>query len=132
MEYDTLTEDSKVHTIYQQALTATGRLSSIDPNLQNIPIRTKEGREIRKMFIPSNDNLYFISADYSQIELRVLAHISKDQKLIEIFKEGTDIHSATAREIFHVSEVTSDQRRAAKAVNFGIVYGISDWDYQKI
>jgi len=124
---DTLTEDSKVHTIYQQALTATGRLSSIEPNLQNIPIRTKEGREIRKMFIPSNDNLYFISADYSQIELRVLAHISKDQKLIEIFKEGTDIHSATAREIFHVSEVTSDQRRAAKAVNFGIVYGISDW-----
>lgn len=124
---DALTEDDMVHTIYQQALTATGRLSSIEPNLQNIPIRTREGREIRKMFIPSKPNNYFISADYSQIELRVLAHISQDEKLIETFQKGIDIHSETARQIFHTNEVSSDQRRAAKAVNFGIIYGISDW-----
>ena len=124
---DALTKDHKVHTIYQQALTATGRLSSIEPNLQNIPIRTVEGRKIRKMFIPSKADNYFISADYSQIELRVLAHISKDEKLIETFKKGVDIHTETARQIFHKQEITSNERRAAKAVNFGIIYGISDW-----
>jgi DNA polymerase-1 len=125
--YDSLLPNSKVHTIYQQALTATGRLSSIEPNLQNIPIRTKEGREIRKMFIPSKPNNYFLSADYSQIELRVLAHVSKDKKLIETFRKGIDIHSETARQIFKTTEVTPEMRHAAKAVNFGIIYGISDW-----
>ncbi len=124
---DSLSPNHKVHTIYQQALTATGRLSSIEPNLQNIPVRTREGREIRKIFIPSNDDNYFLSADYSQIELRILAHISNDKRLIETFKKGVDIHTETAKEIFHSDNVTADMRRAAKAVNFGIIYGISDW-----
>ena len=119
----------KVHTRFQQTLTATGRLSSIDPNLQNIPIRLEEGRKIRQAFIPSERGWVIFAADYSQIELRVLAHISGDEKLIQAFKEDMDIHTKTAMEVFHVGkeEVTSNMRRHAKAVNFGIVYGISDY-----
>lgn len=122
-------ENDKVHTRYNQALTQTGRLSSTDPNLQNIPIRLEEGRKIRQAFIPSEEDWVIFAADYSQIELRVLAHIAGDQKLIEAFKEGMDIHTKTAMEVFHVGEheVTSNMRRHAKAVNFGIVYGISDY-----
>ncbi len=122
---EALYPDNKVHTIYQQALTQTGRLSSVEPNLQNIPIRTEEGRMIRKMFVPSNPNNSFISADYSQIELRVLAHMANVAKLKEAFIEGEDIHTKTAKEVFGHSEITSEERRRAKAVNFGIVYGIS-------
>ncbi|WP_428909352.1 DNA polymerase I [Niallia sp. Krafla_26] len=120
---------SKVHTIFNQALTQTGRLSSIDPNLQNIPIRLEEGRKIRQAFVPSQEGWLIFAADYSQIELRVLAHISSDEKLIEAFNEGMDIHTKTAMDVFHVTreEVTSNMRRHAKAVNFGIVYGISDY-----
>jgi len=119
----------KVHTRYQQTLTATGRLSSIDPNLQNIPIRLEEGRKIRQAFVPSEKGWVIFAADYSQIELRVLAHIAGDEKLIQAFKHDLDIHTKTAMEVFHVSEeeVTSNMRRQAKAVNFGIVYGISDY-----
>ena len=117
-------EDGKVHTIFEQALTVTGRLSSIEPNVQNIPIRTEEGRRIRKLFIPSNGN-YLFSSDYSQIELRVLAHMANAELLIEAFKNNIDVHTLTAKRIFNVSEVTPDLRRKAKAVNFGIVYGIS-------
>lgn len=122
-------ENDKVHTRYNQALTQTGRLSSTDPNLQNIPIRLEEGRKIRQAFIPSEEDWVIFAADYSQIELRVLAHIAGDKKLIEAFKEGMDIHTKTAMEVFHVSkdEVTANMRRHAKAVNFGIVYGISDY-----
>ncbi len=119
----------KVHTRFNQALTQTGRLSSTDPNLQNIPIRLEEGRKIRQVFIPSEENWVMFAADYSQIELRVLAHIADDKKLIQAFKEGMDIHTKTAMEVFHVGkdEVTANMRRHAKAVNFGIVYGISDY-----
>ncbi|MEK4222787.1 DNA polymerase I [Bacillus sp. FSL W8-0116] len=119
----------KVHTRFNQALTQTGRLSSADPNLQNIPIRLEEGRKIRQAFVPSEKDWVIFSADYSQIELRVLAHISGDQKLIEAFREDMDIHTKTAMDVFHVQkeEVTSNMRRQAKAVNFGIVYGISDY-----
>ncbi|MDE3839873.1 DNA polymerase I [Bacillus methanolicus] len=119
----------KVHTRFNQALTQTGRLSSTDPNLQNIPIRLEEGRKIRQAFIPSEKDWVIFAADYSQIELRVLAHIANDEKLIQAFKEGLDIHTKTAMEVFHVEkdEVTSNMRRHAKAVNFGIVYGISDY-----
>ncbi|NHC40863.1 DNA polymerase I [Bacillus sp. MM2020_1] len=119
----------KVHTRYQQTLTATGRLSSIDPNLQNIPIRLEEGRKIRQAFVPSEEGWIIFAADYSQIELRVLADIAGDKKLIQAFKDDLDIHTKTAMEVFHVSkeEVTSNMRRQAKAVNFGIVYGISDY-----
>ncbi|MGG1677665.1 DNA polymerase I [Neobacillus sp. NRS-1170] len=119
----------KVHTRYQQTLTATGRLSSIDPNLQNIPIRLEEGRRIRQAFVPSEPGWVIFAADYSQIELRVLADIAGDEKLIQAFKEDLDIHTKTAMEVFHVGkdEVTSNMRRQAKAVNFGIVYGISDY-----
>ncbi|WP_144547895.1 DNA polymerase I [Bacillus sp. X1(2014)] len=119
----------KVHTRYQQTLTATGRLSSIDPNLQNIPIRLEEGRKIRQAFVPSEEGWIIFAADYSQIELRVLADIAGDDKLIQAFKEDMDIHTKTAMEVFHVNkdEVTSNMRRQAKAVNFGIVYGISDY-----
>ena len=120
---------NKVHTIFNQALTQTGRLSSTDPNLQNIPIRLEEGRRIRQAFAPSEEGWLIFASDYSQIELRVLAHISGDEKLIQAFKDDMDIHTKTAMEVFHVTadEVTSDMRRHAKAVNFGIVYGISDY-----
>lgn len=120
---------NKVHTRFNQALTQTGRLSSTDPNLQNIPIRLEEGRKIRQAFIPSEKDWIMFSADYSQIELRVLAHISGDEKLIQAFKDDLDIHTKTAMEVFHVNadEVTPNMRRQAKAVNFGIVYGISDY-----
>ena len=116
----------KVHTSFHQAVTTTGRLSSSDPNLQNIPIRTEDGRRIRQAFEPSKGNK-FISADYSQIELRVMAHMSKDAGLLQAFQEGEDIHSKTASEVFDVSikDVTSDLRRNAKAINFGLIYGIS-------
>lgn len=122
-------EDGKVHTRFMQALTSTGRLSSTDPNLQNIPIRLEEGKKIRKAFVPSHEGWLLFSADYSQIELRVMAHMSKDKNLVDAFKQGMDIHTRTAMEVFHVSkdEVTSNMRRAAKAVNFGIIYGISDY-----
>ncbi|MBE1554417.1 DNA polymerase I [Sporosarcina limicola] len=122
-------EDGKIHTRFQQALTTTGRLSSINPNLQNIPVRLEEGRKIRAAFVPSEPGWYLFAADYSQIELRVLAHMSHDEKLIEAFRDGADIHTRTAMDVFGVTEdaVTSDMRRAAKAVNFGIVYGISDY-----
>lgn len=122
-------DTDKVHTRFNQALTSTGRLSSIDPNLQNIPIRLEEGRKIRQAFIPSQDEWVLFAADYSQIELRVLADIAKDEKLIEAFTNNMDIHTKTAMDVFHVEadEVTSNMRRQAKAVNFGIVYGISDY-----
>ena len=122
--------DQKVHTRYLQTLTQTGRLSSVDPNLQNIPIRTEEGRRIRQAFIPSHKGWQIFSSDYSQIELRVLAHITHDKNLQEAFKEGDDIHASTARRIFHLgpdAEIDPNMRRQAKAVNFGIVYGISDF-----
>lgn len=119
----------KIHTMFNQALTQTGRLSSTEPNLQNIPIRLEEGRKIRKAFVPSEKGWLMLAADYSQIELRVLAHISKDEQLIKAFNEGLDVHTKTAMDVFHVNEdeVTSMMRRSAKAVNFGIVYGISDY-----
>ena len=119
--------DGKVHTTFNQALTATGRLSSSNPNLQNIPIRSEQGKEIRKAFVPSSPDGLILSADYSQIELRIMAHLSCDQHLINAFKEGMDIHTATAMKIFGVphDEVTPDQRRVAKTANFGIMYGIS-------
>ena len=119
----------RIHTRYNQALTQTGRLSSTDPNLQNIPIRLEEGRTIRKAFVPSEPGWSILAADYSQIELRVLAHISGDEGLIEAFKNDMDIHTKTAMDVFHVkeTEVTSNMRRSSKAVNFGIVYGISDY-----
>ena len=116
----------KVHTSFHQAVTTTGRLSSSDPNLQNIPIRTEDGRRIRQAFEPSEGHR-FISADYSQIELRVMAHMSKDEGLLKAFQEGEDVHSKTASEVFNVDieEVTTDLRRNAKAINFGLIYGIS-------
>ncbi len=122
----TIFEDGKVHTIYTQALTATGRLSSLEPNLQNIPIRTAEGREIRKFFLPS-EGYVLLGADYSQIELRVLAHMSKAKSLIEDFNEDLDIHSQTAMKVFNTKEVTPLERFKAKAVNFGIIYGMGPW-----
>lgn len=117
----------KIHTTFNQSLTATGRLSSVKPNLQNIPIRTELGREIRKAFIPSHPDGYIVSADYSQIELRVMASMSGDRGLIDAFNDGMDIHTSTAAKVFKVSpeEVTKEQRRKAKMVNFGIIYGIS-------
>lgn len=117
----------RIHTSYNQVVAVTGRLSSDNPNLQNIPIRTERGREIRKAFIPRNENYILLSADYSQIELRIIAELSKDEGMIEAFKSGHDIHKATAAKVYNVSleEVTSDMRRNAKMVNFGIIYGIS-------
>ncbi|MQS97077.1 DNA polymerase I [Companilactobacillus halodurans] len=122
--------DNKIHTIYLQTLTQTGRLSSIEPNLQNIPIRVDEGKKIRKAFVPQHDDWEIFSADYSQVELRVLAHISGDEHMQEAFKEDYDIHAHTAMRIFGLNstdEVTPNMRRQAKATNFGIVYGISDY-----
>ena len=119
--------DGRMHTTFNQALTATGRLSSSNPNLQNIPIRTEEGREIRRAFVPGSEGNVIMSADYSQIELRIMAHLSGDTHLTEAFREGVDVHAATAAKIFRipVAQVSSDQRRIAKTANFGIMYGIS-------
>lgn len=127
---DYIMADGRIHTRYLQDLTQTGRLSSVDPNLQNIPIRLEQGRLIRKAFTPSHDDAVLLSSDYSQIELRVLAHISGDEHLIAAFKEGADIHTSTAMRVFGIEkpeDVTANDRRNAKAVNFGIVYGISDF-----
>ena len=120
-------ETGKIHTSYNQAVTSTGRLSSTNPNLQNIPVRDELGREIRKAFTAENEDCIFFSADYSQIELRIMAHLSQDAHMIEAFRSGADIHAATAAKIYGipVEEVTSDMRRKAKTANFGIIYGIS-------
>ncbi len=131
---DCIQPDGRIHTRYLQTLTATGRLSSVDPNLQNIPTRTDEGKQIRKAFVPSTKDGYIFSCDYSQVELRVLAHVSGDEHMQEAFKSGYDIHAHTAMKIFHLDspdEVTPLMRRHAKAVNFGIVYGISDYGLSK-
>jgi DNA polymerase-1 len=122
----------RVHTSYHQAVTATGRLSSSEPNLQNIPIRTEEGRRIRKAFIaPSGFAL--VAADYSQIELRIMAHLSKDAGLLSAFNEDRDVHTATAAEVFEVDQdaVSGEQRRKAKAINFGLIYGMSAFGLAK-
>lgn len=128
-----INEKNEIHTTFNQALTTTGRISSTDPNLQNIPVRTEEGRMIRKMFIASDQNHILVDADYSQIELRVLAHVSQDRHLIEAYQNDMDIHSKTAIEVFGANEgrVDGELRRKAKAVNFGIVYGISDFGLAK-
>jgi DNA polymerase I len=125
-------ETGRVHTSYNQTVAATGRLSSSDPNLQNIPIRSDEGMEIRKAFVPRKDWI-LVSADYSQIELRILAHYADDEILIEAFENDEDIHSRTAMEVFQVfpSFVTSELRRQAKVINFGIVYGMSPYGLSK-
>ena len=116
----------RIHTSYQQAITSTGRLSSTEPNLQNIPIKTSEGRRIREAFVPEKGNV-LISADYSQIELRIMAHLSKDKNLTNAFNKGLDVHSSTAAEVFgvNIENVTDEQRRSAKAINFGLMYGMS-------
>ena len=121
--------DGRVHTTFNQALTATGRLSSSNPNLQNIPVRTERGKEIRKAFIPGTPEGIIVSADYSQIELRIMAHLSCDEHLVQAFREGRDVHAATAAKIFGVpvDEVTREQRGRAKTANFGIMYGISSF-----
>ena len=121
-----LTSTGRVHTSYHQAVTATGRLSSSDPNLQNIPIRTDEGRRVRKAFI-APPGYKIMAADYSQIELRIMAHLSQDSGLLSAFNEGRDIHIATAAEVFDINEedVSDDHRRSAKAINFGLIYGMS-------
>lgn len=120
-------DDGKIHTIYKQTLTQTGRLSSVDPNLQNIPVRSEEGKKIRKAFV--SEHGYLVSFDYSQIELRILAHLAHVTRLIEAFKAGKDIHAHTAALVFGVpdEEVTSLQRRQAKTINFGIIYGMSEF-----
>nr|WP_302656574.1 DNA polymerase I [uncultured Agathobaculum sp.] len=122
-------KDNRIHTHFQQMVTATGRLSSTDPNLQNIPVRTELGRELRRMFVAPDKDHVLIDADYSQIELRVLAHISQDKHMIGAFVAGQDIHAATASKVYHLplDEITSAMRSSCKAVNFGIVYGISDF-----
>ncbi|MDR0920929.1 MAG: DNA polymerase I [Lactobacillales bacterium] len=125
-----IASDGKIHTRYTQTLTQTGRLSSVDPNLQNIPIRLEEGRQIRKAFVPQEEDWVIYSSDYSQIELRVLAHISGDEHLKKAFEDGADIHTSTAMRVFGIDkpeDVTPNIRRQAKAVNFGVVYGISDY-----
>ena len=121
-------EDGRIHSTFHQTITATGRISSTDPNLQNIPVRMELGRLIRKVFVP-REGCVFLDADYSQIELRVLAHMSGDERLIEAYREAQDIHRMTASQVFHTpfEQVTDLQRRNAKAVNFGIVYGISSF-----
>ena len=123
-----ISSDGKIHTIYTQTMTRTGRLSSIEPNLQNIPIRYEEGKLIRKAFLPSKNSV-IVSSDYSQVELRILSHVAGVTKLIEAFNNDIDIHVKTASDIFKkpINEVTKEDRRLAKAVNFGIIYGISDW-----
>ena len=121
--------DGKVHTTFKQALTSTGRLSSTEPNIQNIPIRTSDGRLIRSAFVPSTSDGYVVSADYSQIELRILADVSKCQSMIDDFNRGMDFHSITAAKIYDepLENINKEMRRIAKAVNFGIIYGMSDW-----
>lgn len=124
-----IAEDGKIHTRYVQDLTQTGRLSSVDPNLQNIPVRLEEGRKIRKAFVPS-ENSTLLSSDYSQVELRVLAHVAQDPNLIAAFKEDADIHTSTAMRVFNIAkaeDVTANDRRSAKAVNFGISYGETEY-----
>ncbi|SEF90173.1 DNA polymerase I [Caloramator fervidus] len=130
---DAISNDGKIHSNFNQTVTATGRISSTEPNLQNIPIKLEQGRQIRKAFVPSNENCLILTADYSQIELRILAHLSKDENLIDAFLKGQDIHARTASEIFKVpiEEVTPLQRSRAKTVNFGIVYGLSDYGLAK-
>ncbi len=125
-------ETGRIHTSYHQAVTATGRLSSTDPNLQNIPIRTEQGRRIRQAFLPE-DGFTMVAIDYSQIELRIMAHLSTDEGLVNAFEAGEDIHRATAAEVFGIdkTEVTSDQRRSAKAINFGLLYGMSAFGLAK-
>ena len=119
--------DGRVHTSFHQAVTSTGRLSSSDPNLQNIPVRSAKGREIRRAFVPRSQEFQLMAVDYSQIELRIIAALSKDPNMISAFKSGHDIHAATAAKVFNVplEQVTREQRSAAKAVNFGIIYGQS-------
>ena len=123
-----ISEDGRIHGTFNQTITATGRISSTEPNLQNIPIRMEMGKAIRKVFVPKN-GFVFLDADYSQIELRILAHMSGDEKLIEAYNSSADIHRATAAQVFGVplDEVTDEQRRNAKAVNFGIIYGMSSF-----
>ena len=125
-------ETGRIHTSYHQAVAATGRLSSTDPNLQNIPIRTEEGRRIRQAFIAPPGHV-LLAADYSQIELRIMAHLSGDEGLLRAFRNGEDVHRATAAEVLGIApaEVTADQRRAAKAVNFGLIYGMSAFGLAK-
>ena len=122
----------RIHTSYHQAITATGRLSSTDPNLQNIPVRTTEGRRIRHAFV-APEGYQLVAADYSQIELRIMAHLSGDKGLLKAFSLGEDIHKATAAEVFNteLSQVTADQRRSAKAINFGLIYGMSAFGLAK-
>lgn len=124
-----ISEDGKIHSSFNQTVTATGRISSTEPNLQNIPIKVEQGRRIRKAFIPSSDDYIILSADYSQIELRVLAHISEDENLLDAFRNNQDIHSRTASEVFDIpmDKITSLYRSRAKAINFGIIYGLSDY-----
>ena len=124
--YGFIRDDGRIHGTFNQTITATGRISSTEPNLQNIPVRMELGREIRKVFVPE-EGYTFVDADYSQIELRILAHMSGDERLIGAYRDAQDIHAITASEVFHIplNEVTPLQRRNAKAVNFGIVYGIS-------
>ncbi|NLK39232.1 MAG: DNA polymerase I, partial [Clostridiales bacterium] len=124
-----IAEDGRIHTVLKQTGAATGRLSSTDPNLQNIPVRTDIGRELRRYFIAKNEDYTLIDADYSQIELRLLAHIADDRRMLEAFARGEDIHTSTAAAVFGVpaDEVTPELRKRAKAVNFGIVYGIGDY-----
>jgi DNA polymerase-1 len=119
----------RVHTSFNQTIAATGRLSSVNPNLQNIPIRTEIGKQMRKAFKPAESSSFIISADYSQIELRIMAHLSGDEKMCSSFESGQDIHVATAAQVFDIplSEVTEDQRRKAKEINFGIIYGMSKY-----
>ena len=119
--------DHRLHTVYNQTVTATGRLSSSNPNLQNIPIRTERGREIRRAFVAADNDHLLLAADYSQIELRIIASLARDRHMLQAFNEGLDIHAATAAKIYHLpmDQVSKDQRRNAKSVNFGIVYGIS-------
>lgn len=126
---DVIQQDNKVHTIFKQSLTLTGRLSSTEPNIQNIPIRTQEGRLIRGAFIPSTNNGILVSADYSQIELRILAHLSNCKNMLDAFNSGEDLHARTAASIYAkpIEDITKEERRMAKAVNFGIVYGMSAW-----
>jgi len=125
-------ETGRIHTSYHQAVTATGRLSSTDPNLQNIPVRTQEGRRIRHAFV-APEGYKIVAADYSQIELRIMAHLSQDKGLLDAFSKGEDIHRATAAEVFKVGldEVSADQRRSAKAINFGLIYGMSAFGLAK-